>query len=749
ESEEQLSLKQVIDVLDDTPVISAERIPLISFLKEQYFISNYRALSCMLPAGLDFKLTRAFCYTGNAYTEEYNDLVTFVSRRKKAPTLEDFPLELRGKVRQAMLDGILATEVQSKRNLGDLADKMLTLAIPLEEAEEYRRNLSPRFEGQSNLLELLFDHANMSVKEAMYFSGCSVSSLQTLAKKGLIRIYFEERRRTPYENLQKATDDSEVLLNEEQQTVYERIASCMPEGRQTHLIHGITGSGKTHVYMKLMDRVLGEGKSVLFLVPEISLTPQTLARFFARYGEKVAVIHSGLTMGQRMDEWKKIRQADHSLVVGTRSAVFAPINRLGLIILDEEHEPSYKSESAPKFHARDIAHFLSAQYNIPMILGSATPSIETYFNAQKGKYHLHSLTTRFNTQPLPEVEMVDMRDELHEGAASFLSESLKEQIKNTLQNKQQVILFLNRRGTHTGVICQKCGYVLKCPACGISMTYHSANNRCICHFCSHSIKMFDTCPECGDSHIRMTGYGTQYVEKQLTEFFPDARVLRMDMDTVTNYVVSQTMMSDFAAGKYDILLGTQMVAKGLNFPNVTLVGVLQADMSLYVEDFRAGERTFSLLTQVCGRSGRSDKPGKAVIQSYCPDHEILNFAKNQDYLSFYDYEIKFRKAIKYPPYCDLALFTISASSHNVAFAASGALFAEMEKHAQSDAADIPLRLLRPSVPRISQVNEKFRMQMIVKCRNSAKFRNLADVCMDSVMSEYNATVTVDINPLSF
>lgn len=749
ESDEIGSLKQVIDILDDAPVINKSQIPLISFLKEQYFISHYKALSCLIPAGLDYKVKKVYCYTGNEVLPEFKELVAFVTAQKKAITLETFPPELRGQVRPAIDAGILAQETLSKRNLGDLADKMLTLAVSVETVEDYLQNLPARFEGQKELLELLLEHSNIAAKEALYLTGCSVSSIQTLSKKGLIHIYYEQRSRTPYDQLTKTIDHSEIKLNTEQKDVFEKIASNLDQGRQTHLIHGVTGSGKTHIYMKLIDRVLSDKKSVLFLVPEISLTPQTLSKFFARYGDKVAVIHSGLSMGQRMDEWKKIKNAEYSLVVGTRSAVFAPVNHLGLIIMDEEHEASYKSESAPKFHARDVARFLCAQHKIPLILGSATPSLESYRNASLGKYQLHTLTSRFNAYPLPEVEMVDMRQEIGEGSNAFLSESLKKHLLGTIKKKQQAILFLNRRGAHTSVICQKCGYVLKCPSCGISMTYHSANNRCICHFCSYSIKMFDACPECKDKHIRMNGYGTQLVEKQLKEMFPDIRVLRMDMDTVTNYLSYQTMMDDFAEGKYDILLGTQMIAKGLNFPNVTLVGVLQADMSLYIDDFRAGERTFALLTQVCGRSGRSDKPGKAIIQSYCPEHEILRFAKEQDYLSFYDYEIKFRKAINYPPYCDITMFTVSSSTHSLTYTAANALFNEFEKHAQSDASDIPLRLLRPSVPRIAKVNDKYRMQMVVKCRNSEKFRKLADLCMDEVKKEYNVLISIDINPLSF
>ena len=749
ESDSISELKAVIDVLDKAPVISKDQLPLIAFLKERYFISHYRALGCLLPAGLDFKVDKAYCYVGADYDKKYADLVAFVESKRKPVTLNHFPQSLRPLIKNAVDDGVLAQQVQGKRVLGDLADKMLSLAVSSDEAEQYLLALPKRFEGQKELLQLLLEQRSLSVKEALYMSGGTVSSVRTLEKNGLIRIFLQPRLRTPYENISKATDNQPISLNGEQQKSYDAIASKLESGKSIHLIHGITGSGKTHIYMRLMDDVLSAGKSVLFMVPEISLTPQTLSKFYARYGEKVAVIHSGLSMGERLDEWKKIKASPSSLVVGTRSAVFSPINNLGLIIMDEEHEPSYKSESAPKYHARDVARFLASQQNIPLILGSATPSLESYRNAETGKYELHTISTRFNAQALPEVEMVDMRQEYQNGNLSFFSDSLKEQLVSTLKQNQQAILFLNRRGAHTSVVCQKCGHVLKCPNCDIPMTYHSANNRCICHFCSYSIKMFQECPVCGDKHIKMLGFGTQTVEKELSSILPEAKILRMDMDTVNNYISYQTMLSDFADGKYNILLGTQMVAKGLNLPGVTLVGVLQADMSLYIDDFRAGERTFSLLTQVCGRSGRAEKVGKAVIQSYCPDHEVLRFAKEQNYTAFYDYEIKFRKAINYPPFCDIALFMISADLQQTADNASNALFETLQHHAASDAADIPLRLLRPGPPRVAKVNEKFRMQLIVKCRNSVKFRRIADLCMDEIMAKYNVLASVDINPLSF
>ena len=749
EAQEEQTLKTVIDTLDKSAVITREQIPLITFLKEHYFISYYRALGSLLPAGLDYKVNKAYCYTGVLADEQYDKLVAFVKNKRKAVSIDSFPENLRPLIKAAVADGVLAEQVQGKRVLGDLADKMLTLAVSSQEAEQYLASLSTRFEGQRELIRLLLDHQNVAVKEALYMTGGTVSSVHTLEKKGIIRIFLQRRLRTPYADLAKATDQSTLKLNAQQKEVYESISATLNQGKCVHLVHGITGSGKTHIYMKLMDDVLSSGKSVLFMVPEISLTPQTLTRFYARYGEKVAVIHSGLSMGERLDEWNKIRSTDSSLVVGTRSAVFAPINHLGLIIMDEEHEASYKSESAPKYHARDIAKFLCVRQNIPLVLGSATPSLESYRNASIGRYTLHTLAGRYNSFPLPEVEMVDMREEYRKGNLTFLSDSLKEQLIETLEKKQQAIIFLNRRGAHTSVVCQKCGYVLKCPNCDISMTYHSANDRCICHFCSHSVKMYSTCPICGDRHIKMMGIGTQAVEKKLANMLPYAKILRMDMDTVNNYISYQTMLTDFAEGKYDILLGTQMVAKGLNLPGVTLVGVLQADMSLYVDDFRAGERTFSLLTQVCGRSGRADKPGKAVIQSYSPEHEVLRFAKEQNYISFYDYEIKFRQAINYPPYCDIALFTVSADLQQVASKAASALFKTLQAHAAGDASDIPLRLLRPVLPRIAKVGEKYRMQMVVKCRNSSKFRCLADICMEEIMNQYNVLISVDINPLSF
>jgi primosomal protein N' (replication factor Y) len=384
-------------------------------------------------------------------------------------------------------------------------------------------------------------------------------------------------------------------------------------------------------------------------------------------------------------------------------------------------------------------------------LGSATPSIESFYNAKKGKYILHALTDRFNQMPLPEVEMVDMREQVQNGEISFLSSSLRDKLIETIQNKRQAILFLNRRGTHTHVMCQKCGYVLKCPNCGISMTYHSANNRCICHFCSYSVKMIDKCPACSDTHIKMTGYGTQHVEKQLAELLPDCKILRMDMDTVTNYVSYQTMLSDFAEHKYDILLGTQMVAKGLNFPNVTLVGVISIDQQLYNDDFRSSEKAFDLLTQVVGRSGRGDFLGKAVIQTMLPDNDIITLASNQDYEGFFETENVIRKAMLYPPYCDICSLTF-ISENSFRCSASANRFLELLKLAvTSEYNDVKVNVLGPLQPKVAKINNKYRNVITIKCRNNKRFRAMISSLLVSFMKDKinsGVTVTADINPLS-
>ncbi len=749
ETDDVSNLKTLITFVDDAPVVDSERIDLLFFLKERYFITLYGALKCLLPPAMDPKIRKQYSYAGGAYDEKYRPVVDFCLKKKKPVAPDKFPADLIPLVRQAIDDGVLSEVITSSGLMGDLSEKMISLAVPPEQADGYICDLPKRYQAQADILAMLIDTPIVSVKELMYMTGCGLSSVKTLEKKGLITLFRQSVPREPYGKLPKKIDHSAVPLNAEQQKVVDDIIASMDKGASTHLLFGVTGSGKTNVYMSLIRQTLSRGKSAMFLVPEISLTPQTLSRFYARFGDEVAVIHSGLSRGQRLDEWKKIRDGKARIVVGTRSAVFAPVKNLGIIIMDEEHEASYKSEAAPRFHARDIAKYLCARFLAPLVLGSATPCIESYRAAETGKYILHTLKTRVNHQPLPTVEMVDMREEEQSEGLPVISASLREKIQKAVDHKKQVILFLNRRGAHTMVACRKCGYVLRCPNCGITMTYHSANQRCICHFCSYSVPAVRECPQCKDRNIRMSGVGVQHVEEKLREMFPQVGILRMDMDTVTGYISYHTKLDDFARGKYQILLGTQMVAKGLDFPNVTLVGVLQADQSLYFEDFRAGERTFSLLTQVCGRSGRSEDAGTAVIQTYCPDHEVLRYAKEQDYLSFYKYEIAFRKAVTYPPFCDLALFSIFGKNADLAMDAAKALFSSLEKHAATDAADIPLRLLRPTVPKIERINEKYRTQLIVKCKNSKKLRDIIRCSMAEIRQKFSVNINVDLYPVTF
>lgn len=722
-------LKAVVRVLDQKPVIDSIHMNLVEWMADQYFVTRYQALRCMIPRGLDYKINEVFALNPDCmeYPGEYADLVSFMQESGKAVRRSDFPSRLKRLCIPAFRDGVLIEEIHSIRNIGDLKEKKIRRAVSVETIDSYLAELDQRFDKQRDLMALFLEEPVLSAKDALYYAGCGPSTVKTLVKKGLIEVFSESKERIPYGAMERKVERSSIVLQKEQQVAYSEISSASDK-TGTHLLYGVTGSGKTHVFMRLMDDMVDSGKSVLMMVPEIALTPQMLGKFYLRYGDCVSVLHSGLSIGEKADEWKKIHSGKAKIVVGTRSAIFAPMQNLGLIIMDEEHESTYKSETSPRFHTRDIARFLSHNLQIPLLLASATPSMESYYQAQRGIYKLHTMTTRYNNASLPEVKLIDMREEIIADGTKLVGETLKSALEATLAAKEQSILFLNRRGMHSVVGCSSCGAVAKCPSCGIALTFHKPNQRLMCHYCGYNIKRFYKCPECGSEHIKMLGLGTQYIEEDLHALFPEARVLRMDMDTVDSYLSYGDMLSSFREGKYDIMLGTQMVAKGLDFPSVTLVGVLQADMSLYSDDFRANERTFNLLTQVCGRSGRSEKPGKAIIQTYCPDHQVISLSKDQDYLQFYHQEIAFRKLVGYPPFCDVLL--VLAEGHSARDVAEGIsiVYRHLQMASVGEYSDIPLRLLSPVVPRIGMVRGRNRMQMLVKCKNSAKLRKLINEC---------------------
>ncbi len=741
--------KEVIKVLDQTAMLDSTHLKLAGWIAQQYFVTRYQAVRCMIPRGLDYKVNEVFALNPNRndWPQEYLKLVAFMKETQSPVKRSDFPASLKSLCLPAYRDGVLIEEILSVRNIGDLKEKKIRSLLDPGEIEVYLSELDQRFEKQRDFLSLFLDEQTMSAKDALYYSGCGPSTVKTLIKKGLIEVFNESKERIPYQSIERDTDRAEIQLQPEQEQAYQAISKTFGQA-QNHLLFGVTGSGKTHVFMKLMDDAVDRGKSVLMLVPEIALTPQMLNRFYRRYGNCVSVLHSGLSIGEKVDEWKKIHRGDAKIVVGTRSAIFAPVQNLGLIILDEEHEATYKSETSPRFHTRDIAHFLSYAEKAPLVLASATPSMESFYRAQNGKYQLHTLTKRYNDAALPEVTLIDMRDAQMAEDSKVLSATLKDALAQTLERKEQAILFLNRRGMHSVVGCSSCGAVAKCPSCGIALTYHRANERLMCHYCGYNIKRFTQCPTCDSEQIKMLGLGTQYVEEELQNLFPQARILRMDMDTIDSYLSYGEKLDAFRRGEYDIVLGTQMVAKGLDFPLVTLVGVLQADMSLYVDDFRANERTFNLLTQVCGRSGRSGKAGRAMIQTYCPDHQVIALSKDQNYLQFYKQETAFRKLANYPPYCDILLVSAEGTSPKRVYEGISLIYQRFQRASVEDYCDIPLRLLSPVVPRVGMLRGKHRMQMIIKCKNSARLRELIRQCRELPLP-LGVQIVYNINPIQY
>lgn len=629
------------------------------------------------------------------------------------------------------------------RGIGKVSDASAKVATLLTVNENDLPKLTQK---QKSVVDLLFDVNTASVSEICEFCSVGVSVIKNLEKYGVISIYDKEILRNPYKNVQ-ITENKDIELSPQQMEAYTTYSNMLDGEGGTGLLFGVTGSGKTQVYLKLIDKALENQKDVIVLVPEISLTPQALSIFHKRYGDKVAVFHSGLSLGERNDEYKRADRGEAKIVIGTRSAVFAPLHNLGLIIMDEEQESTYKSERTPKYNTKDIANFRCKYNKALFLMTSATPSLETYSNALNNKYVLCELTQRFGDAKLPQVITVDMKQEMKNGNKSPISAKLKELIEDTLDNNKQVILLINRRGYNTFIACNDCGHVITCPNCSISLTYHSANNRLVCHYCGYTKKLDNVCPQCKGDNIRYSGFGTQKIEDELAYLFPDARILRMDADTTSTKFSHEKMFNAFANHEYDIMIGTQMVAKGLDFDDVTLVGVVNADNSLYDESYNSAERCFDLITQVVGRSGRRDGNGKAVIQTINPYNQTLEYASKQDYKSFYENEIELRKLLTYPPYCDIISASFIGDNENKVALCSKRFFEllieENEKYKHK------IIVLGPSVAKIAKLNNTYRYRLSVKCKNSKNIRNMFNDIQKNIskIKEYkDISVSLDINP---
>lgn len=600
---------------------------------------------------------------------------------------------------------------------------------------------------QKAVVALLEESGSANVREICILAGVTESVIHTLEKKGAVSFFENVVYRNPAKNVQPQSKEM-VSLTREQTAAVEKLNNKLDEGVfSTALLFGVTGSGKTQVFLKTIDHVLAQGRNVIVLVPEISLTPQTMSIFYNRYGNQVAVFHSALSLGERSDEFKRVQSGEVHIVIGTRSAVFAPLDNIGLIVVDEEQEHTYKSENSPRYHARDVAKYRCAYHKALLLLASATPSVESYSAAVNGKYMLCELKNRYGNASLPQVVTVDMKAEQPKGTQNAVSETLYGKLNTCIENGHQAILLMNRRGYNTFVACNSCGHVVTCPNCSISLTYHSSENKLMCHYCGYTENLRTVCPGCGQEAVRYSGFGTQRIEEELARNLPKARILRMDADTTTERFSHEKKFSSFGAGEYDILLGTQMVAKGLDFPNVTLVGVLNADNALYNESYTAGERAFSLLTQVIGRSGRGKKEGSAVIQTITPEHPVIALAAKQDYPSFYDMEIQLRRLMTYPPYCDIFVIGFSCGKEALAAACASAFFQDLVKQNQKERHK--LILLGPSPAKITKMNGKYRYRLIIKCRNTKEIRGFfkALLIKNSKKKEFKSVTTyVDYNP---
>ncbi|MBR3815481.1 MAG: primosomal protein N' [Clostridia bacterium] len=741
-------------VEDEDSVISDEMLSVACFLKERTFCTYFDAVKAQIPAGFNYN-TKALYLAKHSddlsgltadEIQVYQYLCSFDSPVPSSTVFSKLGFSADSDIIERLTaKNLVMKSFNAVKNIGEATNRSVRLTVDDADYDEIYEKLTAK---QRECVKALRDIGSCTLKELCYFTGVTSSVINTLNKKGIISIYDAVYYRIPEIALSDDKLDEEIVLSAEQQKAFDELNEKLKFGGVS-LLYGITGSGKTSVFLSLIDRVISQGKQVIVMVPEISLTPQMMAIFKSRYGDNVAIFHSALSAGERRDEYKRVRDGLVQIALGTRSAVFAPFSDIGLIVIDEEQEHTYKSESSPRYHTVDVARFRANNHNALLLLSSATPSVNSFSYAKHGKYSLHTLTERYGAAVLPDVELIDMKQERKAGNRYNISSKLLEMLENNLENKKQSILLINRRGYNTFAACDSCGSVINCPSCSISLTYHAANNRLMCHYCGYSKPFTSVCSECGKSDVRYAGYGTQKIEQEIAELLPEARVLRMDTDSISSRFSFEKGLSDFGDGSYDILLGTQMVAKGLNFENVTLVGVINADQQLNNDDFRSEERTFDLLTQVVGRSGRGAFKGVAVIQTLTPENHIIQFAQRQDFESFYNSEIVIRKALVYPPYCDLCVMTFSSEKEVSALNCSREFLSELENKLKNDYKETKVIILGPMPPRISKISNKYRYRIIIKCKNNKKFRSLVSELLIQFGKNSrfaDVTLTADINP---
>ncbi|WP_051569126.1 primosomal protein N' [Alkaliphilus transvaalensis] len=718
--------KEMIEAIDYEPILTEDQIKMILWMKNKYLCKYIEAIHCLIPAGIVQKERKII----KLMKSNWRDLVSSIQSKQRSilEVLEaeggsqfleviekslDFK-EIYSAIKNLAQEKIIEIEFDLTSRVKVKTEEYLQLTIDEEGLVGAIKHLKSA-KKQGEILVFLQEKGRYPLATLIKELNTSRAPIKALVEKGYVEILEEVVNRNPFNNLEiKAFP--KLKPSEEQQLVMDKIIKTIHEEEpKTFLIHGVTGSGKTEIYLRLMEEVIARGKQGIVLVPEISLTPQTVERFKGRFGEGIALLHSSLSEGERYDEWRRIAKGEVNIVIGARSAVFAPLKHLGMIIIDEEHENTYKSEQNPKYHAHEIAAYRSGNEGAIVVLGSATPSLESYYKAETGEIELMTLTKRPLQSKLPIVEIVDMKKELEEGNQGILSRRLMTLINENLQRKKQTILFLNRRGFSTFVSCKGCGHVIKCKHCDISMTLHMPQNHLKCHYCGEKSLSPSCCPECGSETIKFMGAGTQKLEKMIADLFPTASIARLDMDSTSQKGSHQKILGSFRNGEIDILIGTQMISKGLDFPNVTLVGIISVDSTLNLPDFRGAEKTFQLVTQVAGRAGRGMEEGLVILQTFDPHHYSIQTASKHNYLDFYQEELMIRREFEYPPFSNLITINFSGSNEKEVSSYAEKMAAMMKYVLKGKGCSkINDVLLGPNESIITRINQKYRFQIILK-----------------------------------
>ncbi|EYE89273.1 hypothetical protein Q428_03085 [Fervidicella metallireducens AeB] len=738
-------LKKIIDITDCDTFLSEELLQLAFFIKDKYYCTMNDALKTILPTGINLK-EKIYLKLGENYKNESGKYANFLNSLSKDKFIEYknakqvFPNITRAALFSLAEKGIIQIKKVMHQEVNIKARQVYKIKDE-REAQEFIKNASNKLLRQKEILEkIIKDNCELTLSELCNRYGCSSSVIKSLEDKGLIFKVNKEILRKPYATFNEYKKNN---LTDDQKNAINNIIKSYESGKNITLLRGVTGCGKTEIYLDLVERFMNQGYGSIVLVPEIALTPQTVERFKGRFGDEVAVFHSRLSEGERFDEWRRIARGNVKVVVGARSAVFMPVKNLKLIIIDEEHEHTYKSEVTPKYFTKEIAEFRMNNNKGLVVLGSATPSLESYTLALRNKYNLVEIDKRVDDKKLPDIRIIDMREELKNGNRSVFSRELLESIKQNLDNHNQTILFLNRRGYSTFISCRACGYVCACESCDVSMTYHANTNKLECHYCGAQKEIPSQCPQCGSKYIKYFGAGTEKIEYQIKKFFPNARILRMDLDTTRKKGEQERIYKEFKENKADILIGTQMISKGMDFKNVTLVGVVAADTSLNLPDFRAAERTFQILMQVAGRAGRGEKSGKVIIQTYEPEHYSIKYVKNHDYCGFYNEEINYRKILNNPPFTEIlyVLFTSEKEDELVKKCM------EIKEKIKNTGLSIDSIILGPTPCPISKINNLFRWHMLIKGDASKYYKIIKEILNENLFGS-SINYSLDINPNS-